>query len=67
MRFLILGHCYIGAVEISVIATGDICPALAADIYLVSAADICPVSTAGIYPVSTEDGTAAGRRPAAVL
>ena len=47
--------------------TADICPVSAADICPVSTADICPVSTADIYPVSTEDGTAAGRRPVAVL
>ena len=50
----------------SVLATEDICPVSAADICPVSAADICLV-TEDIYPVSTEDGTAAGRRPAAIM
>ena len=36
-------------------------------IYLVSIADTCHVSTEGIYPVPTEDATAAGLRPAAVM
>ena len=33
----------------------------------VSAAVICPVSAEDIYPFSTEDETAAGLRPAAVM
>ena len=45
--------------HMSVLATEDICPA--------STADICLVSTEAIHPVSTEDGTAAGRWPAAAM
>ena len=69
-------HCDIATIETS--ETSTLCvdtrqmSGLATEaICLVSTADICPVSAAlsteDIYPVSTEDTTAAGRRPAAVM
>ena len=45
--------------QMSALATEDTC--------LVSTADIFPALAADIYPASTEDETAAGRRPAAVM
>ena len=55
--------------QMSAAGTRQMCALAAEDTCPVSAADVCPVSTAkeDIYPVLTEDKTAAGRRPAAVM
>ena len=51
--------CLVSTAGISLVSAADICP--------LSTTDICPSSTEYMYSVSTEEGMAAGHRPAAVM